>query len=630
MAEADIEIETDKESLLEPLLDTEKQLNSEYRIRKRSYRTKSSHSADVDDWLKRGWTVQRAGKRKATVVKPKSHDQLLEDRIWCLAHLMGYARMNGDKFKIAFRRNDGSPGQKQIDVFAADKDTVLVIECKSRADRGRRSLQKDILETIALKEYVRKSVVSSYSDGSKPKIIWIYATSNIIWSENDVSRASDGNIYIMTENEIQYFEAFLRHMGPAGRYQILGEFLKGQKVPGLQGVKIPAIKGKIAGEPYYSFVCTPRHLLKIAFVNHHALNHPDGKPAYQRMISSNRLKEIGQYIIRGGYFPTNIIVNFTNSPKFELISNKENADENIKFGWIHLPQLYRSAWIIDGQHRLYGYSFLEDAHLDDNLFVLAFDGMDTRKEADLFITINHKQKSVPKSLLVSLLADIRLGDSDPKTSLSALASAVVRSINTDKTSPLSRRFAVPGVPPEQNQNLTVSEAVNGLVRSELLGRVVGKSRLPGPLAGSTDAASIDRARSVLNSYFEALREANPRRWELGRTAYISTNPGIRAHLSLIAEIVRYLSHKGNSDFHALNEDRFAAYVIEIAQPAVIYLTAQKSYLYQAYQGDTPCVTQLRKSFTTRTRPAAFWKRSVGPMVPFALPVEHWTASSPLQ
>jgi DGQHR domain-containing protein len=100
-----------------------------------------------------------------------------------------------------------------------------------------------------------------------------------------------------------------------------------------------------------------------------------------------------------------------------------------------LPSVYRSAWIIDGQHRLYGYSGLSDKYLDQSLFVLAFDKMDTFKEADLFITINHKQKSVPKGLLVALLADLRMGDADPKTALSALASAVVRRLNVDKSSP---------------------------------------------------------------------------------------------------------------------------------------------------------------------------------------------------
>ena len=484
---------------------------------------------------------------------------------------MGYERLNGKRFTIQFDRDDGSRGRKQIDAFACDAETAFVIECKSREERGRRSLQKDLLETQALQNYIRKSIFGLYGHSAKPKIIWAYATQNIIWSEPDVERAGDSGITILTENELQYFEAFIRHLGPASRYQVLGQFLKGQKVPGLGEVRLPAVRGKVGGEVFFSFVGTPRMLLKIAFINHQALNHPSGRPAYQRMISPGRIKEIEKFILGGGYFPTNILVNFTEHPKFEVMSNKDNSDENIKFGWITLPTKYRSAWIIDGQHRLYGYSHLDGDELDRSLFVVAFEKMDTRKEADLFITINHKQKSVPKSLLVSLLADIRLGDDDPKTALSAVASGAIRMMNADPTSPLARRFAIPGLPPEPQQNLTISEAVNGLTRSELLGRIVGGRLVPGPLASATDEGTIERSRQVLNAYFEQLRASNPSRWEAGKAAFITINPGIRAHFMLVGEIVRYLQHKRGIDFHELDAKRFAEAVIEIAKPAFVYI-----------------------------------------------------------
>src|SRR5688500_4986145 len=111
----------------------------------------------------------------------------------------------------------------------------------------------------------------------------------------------------------------------------------------------------LGGHKFYSLVTTPRHLLKIAFVIHQVLNHPDGRSAYQRMISPARIDEIYRYIVKGGYFTTNILVNFSEECRFDLLSNKENADPNIKFGWLYLPNKYKSAWIIDGQHRLYGY-----------------------------------------------------------------------------------------------------------------------------------------------------------------------------------------------------------------------------------------------------------------------------------
>jgi DGQHR domain-containing protein len=558
-------------NFLHPLISDARDAASAYRKRKSSFVEKTVHPADKAEEVEQGWSVMREGKRAVRVKRPKGHERWLEDRVWCLFYSMGYPVLNADGFKITFEREDGSIGRKQVDVFAEDDETVVVLECKSREQRGRRSLQKDIQETISLQNYFRNSIYERFDGKPKPKVIWVYATSNILWSVQDIERAEAGGIRIITENEIQYFETFIRHMGPAGRYQVIGEFLKGQKVPGLTNVKLPAIRGKIGGEMFYSFVSTPRDLLKIAFINHQALNHPDGRPAYQRMISSSRIKEIGEFIQKGGFFPTNILINFSDSPQFDLISNKENTDPSIKFGWVTLPSKYRSAWVIDGQHRLYGFSRLDDSFLDQSLFVLAFEKMAVEKEADLFITINHKQKSVPKSLLVSLLADIRMGDSDASTALSALGSAIVRSLNTDKTSARSRRFAIPGVPPEPSQNLTISEAVNGIRRSGLVGRLSGKTLAPGPLSGETDEKTIDRASQVLNGYFEQLRSANPTRWEAGRDSFVATNPGLRAHLAVIAEAISYLAHKKSLDFYLMKPSEVTDRVTAFCKPIFAYL-----------------------------------------------------------
>jgi len=558
-------------NFLHPLIADTKDAASAFRKRKRAHVEKTVHRADAEEEVARGWIIQREGKRAVRLKRAKSHERWLEDRVWCLFYSMGYSVLNADGFKIAFEREDGSIGRKQVDVYAEDDETVVVIECKSRDERGRRSLQKDIQETISLQSYFRSSIYKRFDGKPKPKIIWVYATSNILWSVQDIERAEAGGIRILTENEIQYFETFIRHMGPAGRYQVIGEFLKGQKVPGLSNVRLPAVRGKIGGETFYSFVSTPKDLLKIAFINHQALNHPDGRPAYQRMISSSRIKEIGEFIQKGGFFPTNILINFSDSPQFDLISNKENSDPNIKFGWITLPSKYRSAWVIDGQHRLYGFSRLDESFFDQSLFVLAFEKMAVEKEADLFITINHKQKSVPKSLLVSLLADIRMGDSDPSTALSALGSAIVRTLNTDKTSALSRRFAIPGVPPEPSQNLTISEVVNGIRRSGLVGRVAGKTLAPGPLSAETDERTVERAAHVLNAYFEHVRAANPKRWEAGRDSFVATNPGLRAHLSVIAEAISYLTHKKSLDFYLMKPVEVADRVIRFCKPVFDFL-----------------------------------------------------------
>lgn len=161
-----------------PLIDDKKLLASEYRRRKSGNDVKSVHSADVSLEEAKGWLVQRAGKRTTQLKRPKKHENLLEDRVWCLLYAMGYRELNSAHCRVDFTRSDGSTGKKEIGVYAEDQETVLVVECKARKDRGRRSLQK-----IFKKQYLysntcatvltdaSRELRSRKSYGSTPQII---------------------------------------------------------------------------------------------------------------------------------------------------------------------------------------------------------------------------------------------------------------------------------------------------------------------------------------------------------------------------------------------------------------------------------------------------------------------------
>jgi DGQHR domain-containing protein len=573
----------DINKVLSPLLQSKGALKAQYRKRQSQYVFIKIHPADEQQYSEQGWEIHKRGKKSLSLKRPKSHDNALEDHAWCLFYRMGYPEIGGNGFKIRFHRSDGSIGIKQIDVFAKDDETVIVGECKSRDSRGKRSLQKDLGETDSLQGPIAKAIQTYYGREFKPKIIWLYFTHNIIWSTPDLERAEASSVRVVTENEFNYFEAFIKHMGPAGRFQFLAEFLQGQAIPGLSNIRVPATRGKLGKHVFYSFVTTPRNLLKISFVNHLALNHPDGRPAYQRMINPSRIKAIGNFIKAGGYFPTNLLLNFTESCRFDQISNKENSDTNIKFGWLYLPNRYKSAWIIDGQHRLYGFSYLDKHQIDSSVFVVAFDRMDTKTEADLFITINHKQKSVPKSVLIALQSDLKWGSPEAKERVVALASALVKSWNSDPTSPFFQRFAIQGVAPKANQNLTIPEAVNGLVRANLLGRA-GKKYSLGYLSGLTDEETLSRSRIILNRYFELVRDANTVRWEAGKTSYVAVNPGIRAHLLLVGEMIRYAQAKDSSfEPQTTSEQQVIKKLSELASPICSYIqTASDQDIIQKF------------------------------------------------
>ena len=128
----------------------------------------------------------------------------------------------------------------------------------------------------------------------------------------------------------------------------------------MENIRVPAVKGKIGGKTFYSFVSTPKQMLKIAFVNHRSLNDPAGAPSYQRLVNKARLRQISRFIYNDGFFPTNILVNFNTRCRFDQTA-KDGAT-NVAFGSLYLPSKYKSAWIIDGQHRLYGYAPLSDKY----------------------------------------------------------------------------------------------------------------------------------------------------------------------------------------------------------------------------------------------------------------------------
>jgi DNA sulfur modification protein DndB len=558
---------SDAEPQISVVLNQPDILSSEFRLRRDELEYKTIHSSQDEEYYAKGWELHLAGTSRVRVKRTKPHDVRLEDRVWSLLFRMGYPELGGRNCKIKFKRVDGSQDEKQIDVFAKDDETVLIIECKSCEERKRRPLQRDLAETDNIRKAISSSIKKHYGNGFNPKIVFIYVTTNVIWSEQDLDRAEATGIRVITENELQYFEAFIGHIGTAGRYQFLAEFLDGQTIPGLADKKVPAVRGSFGKHTFFSFAITPRHLLKIAFVNHQALNHPDGRPAYQRMINKKRIKQIGSFISGGGFFPTNILINFTEKVRFDLLSNSGAADKSLKFGWLYLPDKYKSAWVIDGQHRLYGFSNLDPKFLDQSLFVLAFEKLDSQTEAELFITINHEQKSVPKSLLIALQADLKLGSSDTRERLGALCSALVKSFSADASSPFFGRISVPGITPTDSQNLTIPEIVKGLTRSTLVGKIVQKKTLaPGYLTHQTDHKTIARARKVINGYFRALMEASPARWRAGRSAYISVNPGVRAHLQLINECLKSIELNSALDINNATEDQLIDELTKFCQP----------------------------------------------------------------
>jgi DNA sulfur modification protein DndB len=345
-----------------PLLHEPSKIKREAVRRRKPFDERPIAAHEIPEYEADGWQVDKRLKRFVKVRRPKAIDERLENKFWMLLARLGYPEINaGRKFTMLIDRKGAEPLRKQVDVFAKDDETVIVAECKASATYSKRSLQKDIEELANLKKPIASAIRKHYGEEKKLKIIWLFVTENIIWSSPDKQRAAGEQIRIITERELRYFAQVADHLGKAARYQFLAEFLKDQAIPELAGKAVSAIRGKLGGRPFFCFVTTPRDLLKISFVNHRSLSDPEGAPTYQRLVSRTRMRDIGEFIKGGGFFPTNLLINFVRPARFERSTVDENA--GIQFGRLYLPDRYRSAWIIDGQHRLYGFAPIDDKYL---------------------------------------------------------------------------------------------------------------------------------------------------------------------------------------------------------------------------------------------------------------------------
>ena len=112
-----------------------------------------------------------------------------------------------------------------------------------------------------------------------------------------------------------------------------------------------------------------------------------------------------------------------------------------KLGILHLPKRYRSAYIIDGQHRLYGYSDSKYAS-SNSIPVVAFIDLERQEQIKLFMDINENQKAVPKTLRVTLNSDLLWESEDFNERVQALRSKIAQMLGEKETSPLYTRVLI--------------------------------------------------------------------------------------------------------------------------------------------------------------------------------------------
>ena len=231
-------------------------------------------------------------------------------------------------------------------------------------------------------------------------------------------------------------------------------------------------------------------------------------------------------------------------------------------------------WIIDGQHRLYGFTDAEERHLSQNIVVIAFEKLSHEDEANLFVTINHEQKSVPKTLLDDLEGDLKWGSDKPHERIGAIAARLINVLNSDVGEAFYNRVVQQGITATEKTCLTIPGLKIGIKRSGLIGKVNRRPKvyLIGPFSGATDQETLDRARSAVNSYFALIRDSGAMHWQKGRSGFLCTNISIQAYLMLLSALIEYMESSKGLDTKQLRPKEIILGIEKYLEPVLKFLS----------------------------------------------------------
>ena len=136
-----------------------------------------------------GWHIYKRNKGSVRMAKPKPPDELLEDEIWTTLAQMGFTELSlGRQFQISMGKN---LPPRQIDIFAKDDETVLIVECTHKSVPGRKSMDSLIQKLSTIAEPIHHATTRHYGREANLRIKYVIATRNISWTSADLEKCKE-------------------------------------------------------------------------------------------------------------------------------------------------------------------------------------------------------------------------------------------------------------------------------------------------------------------------------------------------------------------------------------------------------------------------------------------------------
>ena len=291
-------------------------------------------------------------------------------------------------------------------------------------------------------------------------------------------------------------------------------------------IEVKALEFEHKENKFYLCLIEAKDLVEISYVARRGID--DEKGAVQRILNKSRISGIRDFLLNNGFFPNNIILNVIADGKLSYNSNT-----------ITLESDSRIAQIIDGQHRVEGLkeAIKIDSKIGNMLIptVLANNLM-TESCAEIFLSINTEQKSVPKSLIYDLYGLMNISAKDFSIER---GTDIAKMLNADDSSPYQGYIKFPGSRKFKG-GIQLSTFVNNLkplVKSD--GEFTKYS-----------LTTLENQASVLKNYFNALQSYYGDEWDTLSNPFLFASGFSAAIEIFIGKIlpVCYLNKKFTENF----------------------------------------------------------------------------------
>lgn len=465
-----------------------------------------------------GW---RQAKRKRggmySLRKRKPEWQVFEERVRTLfQHGLEFEDVPGREMKF---------GGLRVDVAGGKDRTFVCVLCRT-TQGGAAAITRLVRDIAAERPSIEREIRGRF--GRKyTEFRYIVAIAGPERSETILTRAREQAVSVWTESYIEAVETLFRQVGPRARLYVFREL-------GCAAKRIRSSNPSRTGRYFaiahgekprtYTFVMPARELLDLSYVYRIQSGNVG---AYQRMLIPRKLKQIAEYLSVRRSFKNNIIVNLDRPAKFRPMRMDE-VDSGTRVGYLEIPRYYCSVWVIDGQHRLYGYARLDDASATEPVIVTAIQSLDPSDQAQLFVDINENQKPVDPNIVWTLYTTIQ---TDRKNFTIAQA---VKSLAT--FGPLKGKIYIPDISSRTRSHyrIFIANLCSSIASSSLLTEIRPPIRF--------EEGDGDRLASLLRKYLTDLEGAIPASW---RRDFFWTNNGMSVLLILLGAVLKNLG--GNYD-----------------------------------------------------------------------------------